>query len=124
MALVLVIDDDAQMRATIRRMLASSGHSVIEAGNGREGLAVFQSRAPDIVVTDIIMPDKEGIELIIELRRTNRRTRILAISGGGASGTVDFLSVAKKLGADLVMKKPLRAAELQEAVNGLAADSG
>ena len=121
MALVLVIDDDALMRATIRRMLTF--HTVIEASDGREGLAAFQSRAPDVVITDILMPEKEGIETIIELRRVNRHVKIIAISGGGSSGTLDFLSSAKKLGADLVMQKPFRAVELLAAVNSLSPGS-
>jgi DNA-binding response OmpR family regulator len=121
MALVLVIEDDALMRATIRRMLAS--HTVIEASNGREGLAAFKLRAPDIVITDILMPEKEGIETIIELRAASSLSKIIAISGGGSSGTLDFLTSAKKLGADLVMHKPLRAAELLAAVESLCADN-
>jgi CheY-like chemotaxis protein len=116
MAQVLLIDDDPKMRTTLRRILESAGHAVLEAGNGREGLSLFQSRAFDVVVTDIIMPEKEGIETIIELRRTARGSRILAISGGGHAGKVDFLAVAKKLGADLVLQKPIRAAELLRAV--------
>jgi CheY-like chemotaxis protein len=128
MALVLVIDDDPQMRSTLRRILLSAGHVVSEASNGREGLALFQSRPPDVVITDIIMPEKEGIETIIEMRRGGHGSKILAISGGGHAGKVDFLSVAKKLGADRVLQKPIRAAELIEAVNSFcpptAAKSG
>lgn len=119
MALVLLIDDDPQMRSTLSRILASAGHAVVEAGNGREGLAMFHARPPDVVVTDIIMPEKEGIETIIEMRRMSQRSRIVAISGGGHAGKVDFLTVAKKLGADLVLQKPIRAAELLRAVDNL-----
>lgn len=122
MPLVLVIDDDPQMRATVRRMLTSSGHTVVEASDGYEGLAAFQSHAPDVVITDIMMPGKEGLETIIELRATGH-SKILAISGSWAGGDADFLQMAKKLGADLVMQKPFRAAELQEAVNVLTAAS-
>ncbi len=122
MPLVLVIDDDPQMRATVRRMLTSSGHAVIEASDGCEGLAAFQSHAPDVVITDIMMPGKEGLETIIELRATGH-AKILAISGSWAGGDADFLQMAKKLGADLVLQKPFRAAELQEAVNVLTAAS-
>ncbi|HEX4080675.1 MAG TPA: response regulator [Rhizomicrobium sp.] len=121
MPLVLIIDDDAQMRATMRRILTSAGHRVVEAADGREGLAAFQSHAPDVVVTDLVMPEKEGIETIIELRRANHRTRILAVSGSLVRGDLNFLAMAGELGADLVLEKPFRAAQLQEAVNSLAA---
>lgn len=120
MPLVLVIDDDPQMRATMRRMLTSSGHTVIEACDGHEGLAAFRARAPDVVVTDIVMPEQEGFQTIIELRRATRRAKILAVSGSWVAGEIDFLAMAKRLGADLVMQKPFRAAELQKAVNRLA----
>jgi CheY-like chemotaxis protein len=121
MALVLVIDDDPQMRNTLRRILASAGHKVLEASNGRDGIALFQSHAPDVVVTDIIMPEKEGIETIIEMRRLGCGSKILAVSGGGHAGKVDFLTVAKKLGADLVLQKPIRAADLLHAVGNVVA---
>src|ERR1700674_1146446 len=100
MPLVLVIHDDPQMRVTVRRMLTSAGHTVIEASDGCEGLAAFQSHAPDVVITDIMMPGKEGLESIIELRASGR-SKILAISGSWAGGDADFLQMAKKLGADL-----------------------
>lgn len=121
MALVLLIDDDPQLRNTLRRIVASAGHTVLEASDGREGLALFNSQPPDVVITDIIMPEKEGIETIIELRRSSHGSKILAISGGGHAGKIDFLTVAKKLGADLVLQKPIRAAELLNAVASLVA---
>jgi CheY-like chemotaxis protein len=124
MSLILVIDDDPLMRKTIRRILTSSGHTIVEAGNGREGLAAFESSAPDIVITDILMPEKEGIETIIELCKAERRAKILAVSGSLAGGGTDFLAMASKFGADLVLQKPFRASELQQAVTTLAAASG
>lgn len=123
MSLVLVIDDDPHMRTAMRRMLTAVGHQVIEASDGCEGLAAFQSHAPDVVVTDLVMPEKEGIETIIELRRATRQTRILAVSGSLVDGGASFLAMAKRLGADLILEKPFRAAQLQEAVNRLAAEA-
>jgi two-component system chemotaxis response regulator CheY len=121
MPLVLIIDDDAQMRKTMRRILTSAGHEVIEAADGREGLAAFQTHSPDVVITDLVMPEKEGIETIIELRRVAQYSRILAVSGSLVDGNSSFLAMAKKLGADLVLEKPFRAAQLQQAVDDLAA---
>jgi CheY-like chemotaxis protein len=124
MSLVLIIDDDPQMRTVIRRILTSAGHRTIEAGNGREGLDAFRSFAPDIVITDILMPEKEGIETIIELCKAKRRAKILAVSGSFTDGGIDFLAIAGKFGADLVLQKPFRADELQDAVSRLAALPG
>jgi DNA-binding response OmpR family regulator len=121
MALVLVIDDEPQMRRMIRRILSAAEHDAIEAANGREGLAMFQKYRPDIVVTDILMPEKEGIETILEIRRVNAATGIIAISGGGASENLMFLDIAQKFGADAVLAKPFRAQELIDAVAGLLA---
>ena len=121
MPLILIVDDNPQMRATMRRILVSSGYSVIEAGDGREGLELFRSHAPDVVVTDIVMPEKEGIETIIEMSRAASRTKIIAVSGSLAAGGPDFLTMAGRFGADLVLQKPFRAAELQKAVKTLLA---
>jgi DNA-binding response OmpR family regulator len=121
MALVLVIDDEPQMRRMIRRILSAAEHDAIEASNGREGLAMFQKYRPDIVVTDILMPEKEGIETILEIRRATAATGIIAISGGGVSDNLMFLDIAKKFGADAVLAKPFRAQELIDAVAGLLA---
>jgi two-component system, chemotaxis family, chemotaxis protein CheY len=123
MATVLIIDDDPLMRLTIKRILLSAEHEVLEACDGREGLEVFRARRPDLVITDIIMPNVEGIETIRELKRIAPATRIVAISGGGRVSNTDFLVIAKKLGADIVMAKPLRAAELLAAVGRLLAET-
>ncbi|HEX3430954.1 MAG TPA: response regulator transcription factor [Rhizomicrobium sp.] len=121
MSVVLIIDDEPQMRSMMRRVLAAAGHSVVEAGNGREGLAAFQSYAPDIVITDIIMPEKEGIETIIELCQATHRAKIIAVSGSFTHEGPDFLTMASRFGADVVLQKPFRAAELQHAVERLTA---
>jgi CheY-like chemotaxis protein len=119
-ATILVIDDEAEVRQTLARMLA--GHAVHEAADGGAGLALAAELAPDLVVTDILMPEKEGIETIRELRRAHPRVRILAISGGGQSGTLDFLDMARALGADAALAKPFRRSELLEMVERLLGD--
>ncbi len=97
---------------------------MIEAPDGLEGVDLFRSNHPDIVVTDILMPKKEGIETILDLRRENPSTLILAISGGpvypgGSRVLLDFLDMAKQLGADGVLAKPFRAADLLREIDNL-----
>ena len=131
-AKILIIDDDPGMRRTISRILASAGHEVIEAPDGLEGVDLFRRNHPDIVVTDIIMPNKEGIETIRDLRQEQPSTLILAISGGttnpaGSRVPLDYLSLAKALGADGVLAKPFRAADLLQEIDnllGLGAGTG
>lgn len=118
---VLVIDDEAALRATIRRMLESAGHLVVEAENGRVGLEAYRSQPADVVVTDIIMPQKEGIETIRDIRKLNGDVRIVAISGGGRNKNMDFLRIAGKLGATVTLAKPFRKEQLLACVEGRAA---
>ena len=109
---ILVIDDEQLIRLQIRSALELEGYVVHEAANGNEGLARIAEAAPDVVITDILMPDKEGIETILELRRSHPKIRIIAISGGGRTGNKDFLRTAKHLGADRTLAKPFGLAEL------------
>jgi len=82
MSRILVTDDEDQIRAMLRHALESSGHEVLEANNGEEGVRIYQKQPADLVITDILMPEKEGLESIRELRRLNPAVRIIAISGG------------------------------------------
>jgi CheY-like chemotaxis protein len=115
---ILVIDDEKLLRQTIRRMLESAGHEVIEAEDGRAGIAAFAKQELDAVVTDIIMPQKEGIETIREIRAANPTIRIVAISGGGRNQNMEFLRLAAKLGASCTLAKPFRKEELLASVEG------
>ncbi|MEO5957891.1 MAG: response regulator [Opitutaceae bacterium] len=83
MARILLIDDDDDVRTVLRLTLIHFGHTVIEARNGREGLELFAEARPELVITDIVMPEKEGLEVIIELRAHRPPVKIIAISGGG-----------------------------------------
>jgi CheY-like chemotaxis protein len=112
MAKILVIDDNAQMRRTVRHVLAGGNHEVIEAADGNQGLDQFALHRPEIVITDLLMPEKEGIETIRELRRMAPALRIIAMSGGGTDNDSIFLGMAKALGADAVLAKPFRADDL------------
>lgn len=109
---VLVIEDEAALRQTIRRMLESAGHEVVEAENGRTGLEIFRKNSLDVVITDIIMPNKEGIETIRDIRALNPDIRIVAISGGGRTKNFDFLRIAGKLGANATLAKPFQRQQL------------
>jgi CheY-like chemotaxis protein len=84
MARILLIDDDDSFRTPLRLMLTHSGHFVIEARNGKEGLAMFTHADADLVITDIVMPEKEGLEVLMGLRKKEPPVKIIAISGGGA----------------------------------------
>ena len=119
MALVLVIEDDALMRRTVQRILVGDGHEVIEAENGRVGLDLLRTHTPKLVITDILMPETEGLETIREIRKSNPGMKIIAISGGGAGSDAPVLTWAHRLGADAMLPKPFRAAELLEAVRKL-----
>lgn len=117
MASILIVDDEKLARMTVRQMLEGEGHEVCDAGNGQAALDQLAGTQVDVVVTDIVMPDKEGIQTIIELRRDYPEVKIIAMSGGGRVGNVDFLTVAKQIGAEHVLRKPFRQRELMEAVN-------
>jgi DNA-binding response OmpR family regulator len=120
---ILVIDDEQLIRLQIRNALEFEGFTVHEAANGNEGLACIAQSTPDVVITDILMPDKEGIETILELRRTHPKIRIIAISGGGRTGNKDFLRTAKHLGADRTLAKPFGLAELLRLVREVLDDA-
>jgi CheY-like chemotaxis protein len=103
MAEILIIDDDPQMRRLLRRLLSETGHIVQEAANGEDGVSLFRQQHPVLVITDIVMPVREGIETIGELRRIDPKLPILAISGGGPE---IYLRSAALLGATAVLEKP------------------
>ena len=118
---ILVIDDDEAMRSTVRKILEREGYEVREARDGEEGLRLFRQRAADVVVTDLIMPGKEGIETIVELREEAPDIRILVISGGGTMLLDSTLSDAEAMGADASLPKPFTVDQLRKAVAGLLA---
>jgi DNA-binding response OmpR family regulator len=115
---ILIIDDEEPLRLLIRRILETSEHDVTEAPDGRAGLATFQAQPFDAVVTDIVMPETEGAETILKLRRLDKDVRIVAISGGGTLMSLDLLKLARSLGADATLPKPFTAQELLACVEG------
>lgn len=121
MARVLVIDDEPQLRQLVRRVLEAAGHQVTEAPDGRKGIMLFRLEKPDLVITDILMPEKEGIETIRELRAAAADVPILAISGGGRTAHLDFLDIAREFGALASLSKPFLPRQLLEEVTRLLA---
>jgi DNA-binding response OmpR family regulator len=108
----LVIDDEELLRRTVQRTLADAGYDVVDAADGEAGLEQLKHGAFDIAVVDIIMPGKEGIETIMQLRRSRPAMKIIAVSGGGAPGEWNLLGVAQRLGADRALAKPFTADQL------------
>jgi len=112
MARILVIDDDEPTRDSVRAMLEPAGYQVIEAADGEDGIELYRQTQVDLVILDILMPGKEGIETIRELKRDYPEVRIIAISGSG----IHYLTAAEEFGALRTFIKPLRRQELLEAV--------
>ena len=108
MASIMVIDDDIQVRTFVRKVLEGEGYEVREAGNGAEGVKAFRQRPADLVLCDIFMPEKEGLQTIRELQGEFGKVKIVAMSGGNHQcAQVDFLPLARKCGAVSVLYKPL-----------------
>ena len=119
MARILVIEDSDPIRSFLRDTLEFAGHTVIEARNGHEGLALLPHRTVDLVITDIVMPEMEGFEVLREVRRTDPGMKIIAISGAGPDGGTNYLQTAKLMGAGKVLTKPFSVDVLLAAVNDL-----
>ncbi len=119
MATIYVFDDEPSILLMIKKMLEKAGYDVSIALNGREGMELFNTKIPDLLITDILMPEKEGLETIMELRKKFPELKIIAISGGGRFGPEGYLPGAKLLGADIVFQKPLIQKEFLQAISSL-----
>src|SRR5437762_3486227 len=106
MARILIMDDEAPIRSLLRRALENAGHEVREAANGTEGIMSYRESPADIVIADILMPEKEGLECILELKQLNPAVCIIAISGGSARSQLDVLAIARHFGARRTFSKP------------------
>ncbi len=120
MATVLVIEDDQEVRDYLVAVLGRAGHEVSAAANGRDGVAAFHDHPTQVVITDIIMPEKDGIETILDLRREHPQLKVIAISGGGRSTPENYLHSARLLGADRAIRKPFKNEEILAAVRELS----
>ncbi|MEO8434792.1 MAG: response regulator [Pyrinomonadaceae bacterium] len=119
MASILLVDDDEQLRPMLKMVLERAGHVVNAAGNGKEALVSYSLHPTELVVTDLVMPDKEGLETIRELRRTYPDLKIIAMSGGGRTGVQNYLELAVKFGANHILNKPFSNQELLDGVQML-----
>lgn len=118
--LVLIIEDDTVLLSAMTEWLKAAGYRVMAASDGARGLVLFRQMPADIVVTDIIMPEREGIETLMEVKAIAPETRVLAISGGGRVHASDVLTLARSLGADAILAKPFRRESVLEMVERLA----
>lgn len=125
MSRILVIDDDAQVRRIVVRVLTGAGHSAVEVADGQQGIALLRDQAPDLVLTDLVMPGKEGIETIREIRAIVPEAKLIAMSGSaaGSDGAL-YLGAAEKLGVDATIAKPFRPKELLALIARILAGAG
>lgn len=119
MGKILIIDDEPYILLMLKKMLERAGYEVDLASNGREGMDLFEKDSADLVITDIIMPDKEGLELILEMKRRRPGLKIIAMSGGGRISPESYLECASHFGAERVFQKPFRQKEMVSAVRDL-----
>lgn len=116
MATVLVIDDEPSIRRIVAHVLRTDGHDVLEAENGKEGVRIFQAHAIDLVVTDLVMPEQEGIETTERLLALDPSVPVVAMSGGGRGSAVSYLKIAQLVGARATLEKPFTLDQLRTVV--------
>ena len=116
MARILIIDDDNEVRTAFRMALEQAGHEVEEAGDGVRGVEMFRAHPTELIIVDIVMPEKTGLETMAELQREFPFVKFIAVSGGGPSNPYSYLEQAKRSGAQHVFAKPLSLHELVRAV--------
>ncbi len=124
MARILVVDDDERIRTTFRMLLEGAGYEVEEAHDGNAAMKCFAQCRVDLAITDILMPEKDGIEVMLAIRRMVPRVKVLAISGGGRIEPSFYLTMAKHLGADAVLVKPVDKETLLKTVASLLEGTG
>ena len=117
MAHILIIDDEEQVLHLLRETLTRAGHEVLSAPDGFAGMKLFQTQPFELVITDILMPEKDGLDTIREMIALDPKVRIIAISGGGRTGVLDFLPVAEVFGAMFTLTKPFERQDLLDVVN-------
>jgi len=120
---ILIIDDDHHILLMVKKMLERAGFEVDLASNGEEGLKLFKKIAVDLVITDIIMPEKEGLETIREMKRLRSDLKIIAMSGGGKVSSKNYLDTAKIFGATRILAKPFTQKQMVSAVQELLGDA-
>ena len=116
---ILIVEDDLELREMLRLSFARKKFTVLEAGNGRDAILHFKPSVTDIIITDLIMPDEDGLKVIMKLREQKPSVKIIAISGGGKVGPGNYLNLAKALGADAVFSKPFSINDLMIKIDEL-----
>ena len=116
---ILIIDDDRELVQTIREFLLDEGFTVETACNGREGIRLQNSSPFDLIITDIVMPEEDGLEVIMWVKKTHPGTKLIAMSGGGYFDSRDYLLMAKELGASIVLCKPFEVESLTSGIKRL-----
>ena len=115
-ASILLVDDNDDARVTVARILEMAGYAVVQAPNAKVASALLKERVPDLVITDIFMPEGDGFEMLNELREREPKIPVIAISGGGIQQGLDVLSIAERLGAKRVLYKPFARRQLLDAI--------
>jgi two-component system cell cycle response regulator CpdR len=121
MAKVLLVDDDEMVRQVVKKMLELGRHEVTEASNGVKALQAFTTASFDLVITDVVMPDMEGLQLVRELRALPSPPKVIVMSGGGRGTASDYLEMATRFGASATLSKPVSPQALVDAVNRVLA---
>ncbi|MCZ6633615.1 MAG: response regulator [bacterium] len=119
MAHILIIDDDAPTRQLLRDFLEGQGHHIVEAENGKVGIEIHRSDPAEVIITDIFMPEKNGLRVIRELQREDPAIKIIAISGGGDLGNLNPLILAEEVGIEHTLTKPFHMQDLLDAIQDL-----
>ena len=119
MSHILVVEDSEDLRYIVKDILQRAGHQVSEACDGSEVSDILTGDPIDLVITDILMPEQEGISTILQIRRNNPNIKIIGMSGGGKGGAEHYLEMAREFGADATMQKPFKKAQLLQLVDEL-----
>ncbi len=119
---ILIIDDEELMRLMLVELLKAHGYDATGASDGVKGLEILKNQYFDLVITDLVMPDKEGVETIKDIQSLYPKIKIIAMSGGGRLNGVDYLELASALGADKTFHKPFDRKELIKEINNLLSD--
>jgi len=116
---ILIVEDDRDLREMLKVSLQRRKYTVLEADNGKDALRRFKPHVTDLVITDLIMPEEDGLKVIMKLREIKPSIKIIAISGGGKAGPGSYLNLAKVLGADAIFSKPFSLNELTGKIESL-----
>lgn len=116
---ILIVEDDKDLREMLKNSLLKRKYTVLEAGDGKEAILRFKPAITDLVITDLIMPDEDGLKVILNIKKIKPDIKVIAISGGGKAGPGNYLSIARALGADEVFPKPFSLNELLSKIESI-----